>query len=672
MSDDRLTGFIDDVFSGLAPPEPEGEEPPPADADGAATARGKKPTAPSAAPPREGIETWRARFVETVLTILAIVGLPLTLVGSYQVYTTGSLWIIPLYLLAYLILVLITFWKRSTYPIQAIGLLALVYGLGTLDLMTSGRGGDGRVFLLAFPPLAVLLFDRRGGWIALGLSLVTIALFAGLFCGGVIQIPPGREATSTNVISWISNSAVFSVLSILLLLSLGSLVPRLATALEETTELAQQLTRHQVDLETQRARLEERTRALQDANYAIQRRAIQLEASAEVGRAIASIFDVDQLLHRSVDLICDRFGFYHAAIYLLDKSGEGLVLREATGDAGLEMKAQGYRLPVDESSMVGWTAARRQSRLALNTEKDLAPFQHAPLPHTRSEVTLPLVVGGRLMGVLDVQSNYEAAFDSDDVRTLQSMADQIGVAIDNARRFTEEAALLEATSPIYRASRRMTTATSIDDVLDIITATVTETDINGYVVGIFEPLGGAEPEYIHLIRSWRRERLPTIEAGTRTSVAQDPSLVQAYAHAWVAPNLEESKDVPEISRPFLEQAGVNAVANFPVRVGSFQAGFFFVWRDTPGPFSESDLRLYETLADQAAVALERARLLNVTRKQAEEEAALRAISDRVARAMDVESVLQGAINELSQILRAKGAYVKLGVDLSLEEGEETL
>ncbi|MGQ9600889.1 MAG: HAMP domain-containing protein, partial [Anaerolineae bacterium] len=116
-------------------------------------------------------------------------------------------------------------------------------------------------------------------------------------------------------------------------------------------KMAEQIQVSYTELE---GRVAERTRELQEANWQLQRRAMQLEASAEVGRAITSVFDMNELLRKTVKLIQERFGFYHAGIFLLDNTGEWAVLQEATGDAGVQMKAQGHRLRVGETSMVGW------------------------------------------------------------------------------------------------------------------------------------------------------------------------------------------------------------------------------------------------------------------------------------------------------------------------------
>lgn len=407
-------------------------------------------------------------------------------------------------------------------------------------------------------------------------------------------------------------------------------------------------------------RVQERTRALQEANYALQRRAMQLEASAEVGRAITSIFDVDQLLRRTVDLIRERFGFYHAGIFLMDESGRWAVLREATGEAGAMMKARGHRLPVGETSMVGWTALHRRPRIALDVGADAVHFANPLLPYTRSEMTLPLMVGTRLLGVLDVQSTEEAAFDEDDVRALQSMADQIAVALENAWRISDEALLLEATSPIYRASRRLATAMAVEEVVNVIVDLVKETDVDGCIVALTEPYGSREPEVFHFVASWRRDQESPIRPGTRLPVSAAHMRMERIRNMLVVTDISAPGALPEEERDFFRRAGVEAVANIPLRIGDRLLGFVAAYRVTPGGFPESAVRLYEVLSDQASVAMDRVRLLELARRRAEQEAAVRVIGDRIARAVDLEGVLRGSTEELARMLRATGVYVELG------------
>ncbi|MFQ6099775.1 MAG: GAF domain-containing protein [Anaerolineae bacterium] len=427
----------------------------------------------------------------------------------------------------------------------------------------------------------------------------------------------------------------------------------LATVFNEMAERLQTL---YAELEQ---RVAERTEALQKANYALQRRAIQLETSAEVGRAIVSIFDVDQLLRTTVDLIRDRFGFYHAGIFLLDEAGEWAVLQEATGEAGAQMKAQGHRLAVGDTSMVGWTAAHRQPRIALYAEEDAVRFANPLLPYTRSEMTLPLMVGGWMIGVLNVQSTEEAAFDDDDVRALQGMADQVAIAIENARRVSDRAALLETISPIYRASRRLTAATATGDVADAIIGSVAETGADGCIVVEFEFSPAGEPEALLYLGVWRRDREPQFQPGLRLPVVESPFPFEMVSTLWVVTDVAQDERLPQSARQVFQQTGARALVNIPLRAREKVIGQVVVLRATSGPFSDAALRLYEVLSDQAAVALERAQLLERAQRSAEREQLARQMVDRIRRAVDVEQALQATAEELSRAMGVPHVSIEL-------------
>lgn len=413
--------------------------------------------------------------------------------------------------------------------------------------------------------------------------------------------------------------------------------------------------------------VEERSRALQEANYALQRRAIQIETSAEVGRAITSIFDIDQLLQQTATLISDRFGFYHVGIFLVDAAGEWAVLREATGKAGAQMKAEGHRLAVGDTSMVGWTAAHRQPRIALDVGEDAVRFAHPLLPHTRSEMTLPLAVGDQLLGVLNVQSTEEAAFDQDDVRALQGMADQVAIAIQNTQRVSDETALLESTSPVYRTSRLLTTTTTRTEVADAIIDSVGETGADGCLVVEFEFSPAGEPEALLYLGVWRRDREPQFRAGLRLPIAESPFPLEMVSTLWTVPDVDQDDRLPRSARVVFQATGAKALVNIPLRSGERVIGQVVVIRATPGPFSEAALRLYEVLSDQAAVALERAELLEGAQQRAEREQRTRQMIDRIRRAADLEQALSVAAEELSRAMEVPHVSINLSVDASGRE-----
>ncbi len=164
-------------------------------------------------------------------------------------------------------------------------------------------------------------------------------------------------------------------------------------------------------------------------------RAVQMETAAEVARASSSLLEMDELLHAAVELICDRFELYYVGIFLLDKAREWAVLRAGSGEAGRIQLAKEHRLKVGGESMIGWSIANRQPRIALDVGREAVRFQNPDLPETRSEMALPLIYGSEVIGALTVQSAEQAAFSREDIIFLQTMADQLANAIQNARLF---------------------------------------------------------------------------------------------------------------------------------------------------------------------------------------------------------------------------------------------
>ena len=163
----------------------------------------------------------------------------------------------------------------------------------------------------------------------------------------------------------------------------------------------------------------------------------QLAASNEVGRAAASSLDPEQLLARVVPLFPEQFGYYYAAIYLVDPTGKWAELKEATGEAGRVLKQNHHRLEVSGKSMVG-TAIREQSpRIAQIASEEKQRFDNPLLPYTRSEIALPLMVGNRVLGALNVQSAHESDFGPQVIETMKNIAGQVAIALENARLYQE-------------------------------------------------------------------------------------------------------------------------------------------------------------------------------------------------------------------------------------------
>lgn len=195
------------------------------------------------------------------------------------------------------------------------------------------------------------------------------------------------------------------------------------------------------------ARLEELQGNLENQ---VKQRTAQLQATNEVGQIASAILDESKLASEVVNLIVSRFDYYHAAIFLVDSTGFWAELKEATGKAGQTLRAQRYRLQVAGRSMVGQAISTRQPRITLDVGMESYRMDNPLLPDTRSEIALPLIVRDQVLGALDVQSREPNAFKEEDIETLQGMANQVAIALENARLFQETRENLEELRAIHQ------------------------------------------------------------------------------------------------------------------------------------------------------------------------------------------------------------------------------
>lgn len=173
------------------------------------------------------------------------------------------------------------------------------------------------------------------------------------------------------------------------------------------------------------------------------KRTIQLQTAAEVSNAASSILDINTLLPTVAELIRNHFDYYYVGIFLVDESRSWAILRAATGEMGKKMITVGHRLQIGDSSMIGWCISNRHARIALDVGDDAVRFRNPLLPLTRSEIALPLITHNDVIGAMTIQSVMPAAFSRVDITALQTMADQVANAIENAQLFTERTALID-------------------------------------------------------------------------------------------------------------------------------------------------------------------------------------------------------------------------------------
>jgi GAF domain-containing protein/HAMP domain-containing protein len=174
-----------------------------------------------------------------------------------------------------------------------------------------------------------------------------------------------------------------------------------------------------------------------DLERQVEERTSHLKAINEVGRVAASILDPDELISKVVNLITDEFGYYYSALFIIDSENRFAELIDATGEAGKVLRQSKHHLEINDKSMVGRAIVTKQAQVAQDVGEKSIRFNNPLLPYTRSEIALPLFIGDQILGVLDVQSTQEAAFGEQDINTLQNMANQVAVALENARLFQE-------------------------------------------------------------------------------------------------------------------------------------------------------------------------------------------------------------------------------------------
>ena len=285
---------------------------------------------------------------------------------------------------------------------------------------------------------ATLLAGARAAWVFTALS--SLSYTAILFIHKYELLRPYELADRLLPL----DALVATIILVLIAYIQITIVSRLSSSLDRLRENEAELQLSVQSLQNMQQNLEKLVRE----------RTEQIAVSAEVGRIASTSLDPDEVILQTVHLITERFGYYYAAIFLVDENGVWANLTAATGEAGQALLDRQHRLQVGGQSMVGAAIATRRPRIALDAGAEAVRFENPLLPDTRSEIALPLLVGNRVLGALDVQSVEGNAFDDEDIEVLQSMANQVAVAIDNARLYQESQARLESLNRLYRRELR--------------------------------------------------------------------------------------------------------------------------------------------------------------------------------------------------------------------------
>jgi GAF domain-containing protein len=539
--------------------------------------------------PSKEIMGWRQDLIRRVLRGMLVLITIMVIGASYAAYSEGAYVQLGAFIGVYVIWVVLTLWRQAPYILQVGGIQLMLYVVSFVVFLGHGLGDSSRIFLLTMVFVSALFLGWRWALVTLGLVLVTMMGMGWAFIGGYIT--NYIDVVSTDLESWIllTLEVVGAGLFIALLLSYYTF--RFDAYMHRSHELSQALAENQAGLEEQIA---ERTATLE-------KRTVQLEAATEVAREAAEIHDVETLLEQTVGLISDRFGFYHTGIFLLDAEGEYAVLRAASSEEGRRLLARGHRLKVGEVGVVGYVTERGEPRIAQDVSVDELYFNNPAMPATRSEMTVPLRVRGKIIGALDVQSVDLEAFSSEDVSVLQTLADQVAVAIENARLIAESQAAVEAAQRAYGEMSRV-----------------------------------AWSEMLRTRRGLRACHDP--QGILRTEVARSEEAR--------APEQEEGAPLEGAERPDNHSV--------PLKVRGQVIGWLDAYVPGENSWTAEQHELLETLADQLSVALESARLFEDAQRRAAREQLVGEVTGRLRASLDVDTVLQTTIRELGRVLGAEG------------------
>lgn len=377
--------------------------------------------------------------------------------------------------------------------------------------------------------------------------------------------------------------------------------------------------------------------------------ALQFETAAEIARDISSSLNLDELLEKAVNLIRSRFDFYHASIFLKDPTGEFIVVREATGEAGAQLKRSGFKLGIGSKSIVGYVAGKGEPLIVNDTTRDATYYPNPLLPDTRAEAALPLRVGDRIVGVLDVQSTNPYAFAEDNLRTLQILADQLGIAVVNTELFAETQEHLAQHRLLHHITTTAASGTTLDEAL--------ESAVNGLQV----TLGG---DRVAILLADREKKALEVKAqvGYAPNIYELKVPIGSGITGWVAAHRRTLRvnNVQEDMRYIEGSVNTRSELAIPLIYRSELLGVLNVESEQYNAYTESDEELLGTLGGSLAAIIANARLLEQIRAQAERERLLFEITDKIRRTTDLQTILTTTVSELTKATGASRVHIKLG------------
>lgn len=461
-----------------------------------------------------------------------------------------------------------------------ISLTVIATGIGFLYSGLQNPAVIAMYFILM--PFAGLYLERRYHYLVVG-GIALLVLW--MYLGG-IQGSGGLDAIGIDEL----------VVSLAALLVGGATLEftsnRFRTSLAEAEANRSQLAEQNQELIAVRTELEDR---VAERTRDLDRRNRYLVAISEIVHETSTLLEEASILQRSVDLIAQRFEFYHVGLFLLDAKNEYAVLRAASSEGGRAMIERGHRLLVGKQGIVGYVTGIGLPRISQDIAIDRIHTVSVELPDTRSEMALPLKARGEIIGALDIQDTVENAFSQQDVTILQTLADQLALAISNARLYDQSRESVEEAQRAYGELNR-----------------------RGWLESQRQ---GRLPSYRYLAGS--RRRAERIETG---------------------------------SLPFVESP---ARIELPIQVRGQTIGTIEIGRGEEEIWSGEEQAVLEAIAEQMGIALDGARLYDATQQRAANERMISALTTEIRESLDMEVILRTAAARLREELDLPEVTIRL-------------
>jgi PAS domain S-box-containing protein len=385
----------------------------------------------------------------------------------------------------------------------------------------------------------------------------------------------------------------------------------------------------------------------------VEQRAQELLTASEIARDTTGTLEVDELLTKAVNLIRDRFGFYHSSIFLMDALGEYAILRDSTGEVGRSMKEAGHKLAAGSRSIVGQTAGKAEPMVVNDVTQDPIYYPNPRLPDTRSELAIPLKVGNRVLGILDVQSDKVNAFLPEDVSIIQILADQLAVAVSNANLFARTQENLAQHRLLHQITTAATACSTLEDAL-LTTVEGLKMALAGDRVSILMPLDKTRLS----VRSSSGYDEGTLSETDFLVGEGSIGLAAAEKHPILI------KDTFTDPRAKAVDEAIRSQLSVPILFRDTLLGVLNVESTEVAAYDENDQEILGALGISLGAIISNARLLEEIRKQVDRQQMLYDITSKIRRSADVKTIMQTSASEISKILGARRARIEITTELS--------